>query len=137
MELNPDTAFMVSAGDQIQSRDKKTSDSTHNTYTKNEIEYAGYLSPEILKSMPVATTIGNHDALSSNYTYHFNNPNASNVGMTYAGGDYYFKYGNALFIMLNTNNTNVQEHASFVKKACATYSNAPWKIVTLHQDIYG
>lgn len=137
MELNPDTAFMVSAGDQIQSRDKKTSDSTHNTYTKNEIEYAGYLSPEILKNMPVATTIGNHDALSSNYTYHFNNPNASNVGMTYAGGDYYFKYGNALFIMLNTNNTNVQEHASFVKKACATYSNAPWKIVTLHQDIYG
>lgn len=137
MELNPDTALMVSAGDQIQSRDKKTSDSTHSTYTENEIEYTGYLSPEILKSMPVATTIGNHDALSSNYSYHFNNPNTSDLGSTYAGGDYYFQYGNALFIMINTNNTNVSEHASFIKRACASYENAPWKIVTLHQDIYG
>lgn len=137
MELNPDTAFMVSAGDQIQTRDKKTADSTHTSFVKNEIEYSGYLSPEILKSVPVATTIGNHDALSSNYSYHFNNPNASDIGATYAGGDYYFSYGNALFIMINTNNTNVAEHSSFIKRACAAYENAPWKIVTLHQDIYG
>ncbi len=137
MEINPDTAFMVSAGDQIQTRDKKTADATHSTFIKNEIEYTGYLSPEILKSIPVATIIGNHDALSSNYSYHFNNPNASDIGATYAGGDYYFRYGNALFIMINTNNTNVAEHASFVKKACASYENAPWKIVILHQDIYG
>ncbi|MDO4300619.1 MAG: metallophosphoesterase [Clostridia bacterium] len=137
MELNPDTAFMVSAGDQIQTRDKKNADTSHSTFAENEIEYSGYLSPEILKSVPVATTIGNHDALSSNYSYHFNNPNASDIGATYAGGDYYFRYGNALFIMINTNNTNVAEHASFVKKACASYENAPWKIVTLHQDIYG
>ncbi len=136
-ELNPEISFMVSAGDQIQSRDKKTSDTTHSTYTTNEIEYTGYLSPELLKQIPVATTIGNHDALSSNYTYHFNNPNASDYGTTYAGGDYYFQYGNALFIMINTNNTNIEEHSSLIKRACASYKNAPWKIVTLHQDIYG
>lgn len=136
-ELNPEIGFMLSAGDQIQTRDKKTADTTHASFTKNEIEYAGYLSPELLKKIPVATTIGNHDSLSSNYTYHFNNPNASDVGATYAGGDYYFSYGNALFIMINTNNTNVEEHASFIKKACASYENAPWKVVTLHQDIYG
>ena len=39
-------------------------------YTDNEIEYAGYLSPDALKSLPVATTIGNHDAISGNYSYH-------------------------------------------------------------------
>ena len=37
---------------------------------KSEIEYTGYLSPEALKSLPVATTVGNHDADNANYTYH-------------------------------------------------------------------
>ncbi len=137
ISLNPDTAFMLSAGDQIQTRDKKTAAATHSTYVKNEIEYSGYLSPELLKRVPVATSIGNHDALSSNYSYHFNNPNASEMGATYAGGDYYFSYGNALFIMLNTNNTNLAEHSAFIKSACDAHENASWKVVTLHQDIYG
>lgn len=135
--LDSDISFMVSAGDQIQSRDKKTSDETHATYTDNEIEYAGYLSPEALKNLPVATSVGNHDSLASNYTYHFNNPNADELGSTYAGGDYYFAYGNALFIMLNTNNTNIAEHKQFIEKATAENTDAKWKIVTLHQDIYG
>lgn len=130
-------SFMISAGDQIQSRDKKTADKTHATYTGNEIEYAGYLLPDRLKSIPVATTVGNHDANASNYGYHFNTPNESNLGSTYAGGDYYFNYGNTLFIMLNTNNTNVTEHSNFIKEAVASNKNAKWKVVTLHQDIYG
>ncbi|MCD8158299.1 MAG: metallophosphoesterase [Clostridiales bacterium] len=136
-ELNPNMSFFLSAGDQIQSRDKKTSDTTHATYTANEIEYTGYLMPELLKSIPVATTIGNHDALSSNYSYHFNNPNASSTGSTYAGGDYYFSYGNTLFIMINTNNTNVAEHSAFIEEACKSDKDAEWRIVSLHQDIYG
>ncbi len=136
-ELNPELSFMVSAGDQIQTRDKSNSDSSHATYTENEIEYTGYLSPELLKKIPVATTIGNHDALSTNYTYHFNNPNASDIGSTYAGGDYYFTYGNVLFIMINTNNTNVAEHGSFIEDVCNEYPDTSWRIVTLHQDIYG
>ena len=137
LELKPDIAFMVSAGDQIQSRDSHTADETHETYTDNEIEYAGYLSPKALETMPVATTIGNHDALSSNYTYHFNNPNSSELGSTYAGGDYYFTYGNTLFIMLNTNNTNAAEHKQLIEQACEENTDAKWRIVTLHQDIYG
>lgn len=137
LNLNPDVDFMVSAGDQIQSRDKKTADESHLTYTENEIEYAGYLSPEALKTLPVATTIGNHDSLSSNYSYHFNNPNADTLGSTYAGGDYYFTYDNALFIMLNTNNTNVEEHRQFIEKAVNEGGQKKWTIVTLHQDIYG
>lgn len=135
--LNPNISFMVSAGDQIQTRDKKTSSETHLSYTENEIEYAGYLSPKLLKQIPVATTIGNHDALSTNYTYHFNNPNSSNLGSTYAGGNYHFSYGDTLFIMLNTNNKNVAEHSLFIKNACMSNKDAKWKIVTLHQDIYG
>ena len=125
---------MLSAGDQIQSRDKKNASKT---YDKNEIEYAGYLSPSLLKSLPVATAVGNHDAPSGNYSFHFNNPNASELGSTMAGGDYYYSYGDALFIMLNTNNLNIAEHKKLIEKAISENKDAKWRIVTLHQDIYG
>ena len=64
----------MSAGDQIQTTKKK---SPNKDASKSEIEYTGYLSPEALKSLPVATTVGNHDADNANYTYHFNRTNAS------------------------------------------------------------
>lgn len=134
VKANPKVSFMISAGDQIQSRDKKN---PSKTYDKNEIEYAGYLSPKALKSLPVATTIGNHDAPSGNYSFHFNNPNASELGKTEAGGDYYYSYGNTLFIMLNTNNYNIAEHKQVIEQAIKENKNAKWRIVTLHQDIYG
>lgn len=134
LAIRPNASFVLSAGDQIQTRDKKNKDPL---YTGNEIEYAGYLSADALKSLPVATTVGNHDALSSNYTYHFNNPNVSDLGSTYAGGDYYFSYGEALFINLNTNNLNVAEHQAFIEQAVKESPDTSWRIVTLHQDIYG
>lgn len=125
-------SFLLSAGDQIQSSDKKDK-----SFTGNEIEYAGYLSPNVLKSLPAATSIGNHDAPSTNYSYHFNNPNTSNLASTPAGGDYYFSYGNALFIMLNTNNVNVAEHEKIIEQAINENPNAKWRITAVHQDIYG
>ena len=77
---NCDLSFIISAGDQIQSGYKK-----NESYDHNEIEYAGYLSPCVLKSIPIATTIGNHDENSENYSYHFNLPNKSKLGSTVAG----------------------------------------------------
>lgn len=127
--------FVVSAGDQIQTTKKK---SPNKDASKSEIEYTGYLSPEVLKSLPVATTVGNHDADNANYTYHFNRTNASELGSNkVVGGDYYFKYGNALFIMLNTQDTNVAEHKQFIEQTVAANKDCKWRIVTLHQDIYG
>lgn len=128
-------SFVVSAGDQIQTTKKK---SPNKDASKSEIEYTGYLSPEVLKSLPVATTVGNHDADNANYTYHFNRTNASELGSNkVVGGDYYFKYGNALFIMLNTQDTNVAEHKQFIEQTVAANKDCKWRIVTLHQDIYG
>ncbi|HEX3021036.1 MAG TPA: metallophosphoesterase family protein [Lachnospiraceae bacterium] len=138
LKRNSKISFAISAGDQIQTRDKKTPEKTYKTFDENEIEYAGYLSADALASLPVATSIGNHDTNSANYTYHFNNPNASKtLGDTYAGTDYYFSYGNTLYIMLNTNNVNIVEHKQFIDKAIASHKDAKWKIVTMHQDIYG
>lgn len=134
LKKDSNISFILSAGDQIQSRDKKNPSMEYN---QNEIEYAGYLSPTALKSIPVATTIGNHDAVSGNYSYHFNTANSSDLGSTMAGGDYYYTYGNTLFIMLNTNNTNIAEHKEFIDKVVKENKNVKWKVVTLHQDIYG
>lgn len=125
------------AGDQVSIRNKKATAEEAKFYDKNEIEYAGYLSPKALKSLPVATSLGNHDAVSGNYSYHFNNPNASKLGSTAGGGDYYYTYGNTLFIMLNTNNTNIAEHKQFIEEAVSNAKDAKWRVVTLHQDIYG
>lgn len=130
-----DASFVVSAGDQIQTTKKKA---PNKNAANSEIEYSGYLSPDILKSLPVATTVGNHDADNANYTYHFNTPNNSELGSNgIVGGDYYFSYGSALFIMLNTQDTNVAEHEQFIRQAIEANPDCKWRIVTLHQDIYG
>ena len=126
LEENPDINFVISAGDQV-----------NKTGEAKEEEYAAYLSADALASLPVATTIGNHDSLNADYSYHFNNPNATDLGTTEAGGDYYYSYGDGLFIVLNTNNYNVAEHAEAIKEAVAAYPDAKWRIVTIHQDIYG
>ena len=122
----PDINFVISAGDQV-----------NNTGKPKEEEYAAYLFPKALKTVPVATTIGNHDSLNADYAYHFYNPNPTDNGVTEAGGDYYYSYGDGLFIVLNTNNYNVAEHAETIKEAVASDPAATWRVVTIHQDIYG
>lgn len=123
---HPDVSFMVSAGDQV------------NT-DSDEIQYAGYLSAEALTALPVATTIGNHDSGSAQYSYHYNNPNtmADTEDATNAGTDYYYTYGNTLFIVLDTNNYNCADHENTIKKAIEENQDAKWRVVTFHQDIYG
>ena len=128
-------SFVLSSGDQIQSTKKK---SPNKAAWGSEIEYSGYLSPDVLKNLPVATTVGNHDADNANYTYHFNTAHASELGSNgKVGGDYWFKHDNALFIMLNTQDTNVEEHRQFIEQTVAANKDCKWRIVTLHQDIYG
>lgn len=125
-----DIDFIVSAGDQI-----------NNTGDDNgqEYEYAGFLSADVLANVPVAPTIGNHDSKFANYQNHFNVPNAytEEKDATPAGNDYYYTYGDALFIVLNTNNYNCADHEALIKKAEAAAPDAKWKIVTFHHDIYG
>ena len=123
---NTDLDFIVSCGDQV-----------NKTGHAKEEEFAAYLSASALKNLPVATTIGNHDSLNEDYANHFTTPNATELGTTQAGGDYYYSYGDVLFITLNTNNYNAAEHKQAIDQAIAAYPDAKWRIVTIHQDIYG
>lgn len=124
------TSFILSAGDQIDYSDA-------NNYVVREQEYAGYFCPEVLRSIPLATTIGNHESKGDDYSYHYNNPNTSELGSTESGGDYYYSYGDTLYISLNSNNRNTEEHRQLMKQAIESHKDAKWKIVMFHHDIYG
>lgn len=130
MSANPDISFILSAGDQINKN-------VEGRDPGNEVEYAGFLDAAWMKSLPIATTIGNHDSTNESYSFHFNNPNDTQLGKTTAGGDYFYKYGPALYVILNTNNYNCAEHEQALKQAVAAYPNTTWRIVMFHQDIYG
>lgn len=131
MTAHPEVSFMLSAGDQV-------------NYADREYEYAGYLSASALASLPVSTTIGNHDSRSYQYSYHFNMPNSFDLddttyalGHTNAGTDYYYTYGDALFIVIDTNNYNCATHRNVIEKAVNENKDKKWRIVMFHQDIYG
>lgn len=134
----PGLSFIMSAGDQI----NQTGVSNDADKLEQQIEYAGFLNPSVLRSLPVATTIGNHDSKSVNYSNHFNYPNkqtsdANTASKTTAGTDYYFTYGNTLFISIDTNNYNVATHENVIKEATEKNPSAKWRILMFHQDIYG
>ena len=127
-------SFILSAGDQI---DYSSSGTNGSGEIIREQEYAGFLYPDVLRSTPLATTIGNHESMVDDYSLHYNNPNASTLGSTESGGDYYYSYGDTLFISLNSNSRNVEEHRQLMKEAVASREDAKWKVVLFHHDIYG
>jgi hypothetical protein len=132
--FGPDVDFLISLGDQVET-------------SNNENEYNGFLTPDYLRSVTLATNIGNHDSSSMsngvNYKEHFNMPNSSaSLGLTGAGGDYWYAYNGVLFMSINTNNRSTAEHSAFLSGAIDGYKAAnggaepTWKIVSFHHSIY-
>ena len=126
MNKYPTTSFIQSAGDQVESRN-------------SEEEYEAYFAPDVLKRMPTSTTIGNHDNTIF-YEYHFNVPNQNAALGNYdsSGGNYYFTYGDALFINLNSNQTNGEEHVQFMEETIQATADQDfkWKFLVFHHSIY-
>jgi hypothetical protein len=122
----PTAAFLMSVGDQVE-------------YCYSESQFAGFLAPEEFKSLPVAPAVGNHDNGAQNHGCHYQLPNLSSIyGVaSFGSGDYYFTYGNALFIVLNSNNKSGASHRTFIRNAVAANPNMTWRIVMFHHDIYG
>lgn len=132
-KTNNKASFILSTGDQTNNEFGE-----FNNVDFSEMEYSAFLYPSVLRSIPIATTVGNHDATNPNYLYHFNLPNMSNLGAhEVTGGDYYYTYGNALFMVLNVQGTDNEEHKEFINKTVKDHPNCKWKIISLHQDIYG
>ena len=132
---HPEINFLVSPGDQI----NEPAGSDPAKIQLQESQYAGYLSATALRSLPQAVAIGNHDCLTPGYQNHFNTPNpfTEKANPTAAGHGYFYTYGSALFIVINANNYNAADHKALIEKAVKENPNAKWRIVVMHQDIYG
>jgi len=120
----PNTSFIVNTGDFVDVASK-------------ENEYDAYFYPSQLQNYPTATAVGNHD-VAVNYGHHFSEPNASTLGASAANSNYYFTYGNVLYMVLNTSNTNNAEHIQFMEDTLQATANQEfdWKVVMFHQSIY-
>lgn len=120
----PNAAFAISAGDQFQSPDSIQ-------------QMKAYLAPEKLRSLPVANTIGNHDDGAPLYGDIFNNPNEVNeLFADEAGTGYYYTYGDALFITVNSNNNFMFDTAKVIRTAIKAHPEAKWRVLTMHHNPY-
>ena len=103
---NKGAQFFVSAGDQVNGEGSTTAD--------HELEYTYLLLPAVLKELPFAPALGNHEENSTSnparahiteiYEYHYNVPNLqSGLGSNSVNKQmYWYRYNNVLFIVLNT-----------------------------------
>ncbi|MDD4689965.1 MAG: leucine-rich repeat protein [Eubacteriales bacterium] len=118
----PKASLLLSSGDQA---DKGT-----------DYQFNKFFESSVLRSLPIAAMGGsNHDDI-ANFKYHFNLPNPSAYGVSTSGSDYYFTYGDALFMVLNTNNHSSDTHITFMRETVAANPNYKWKFVMFHHSIY-
>lgn len=125
-----------------------------------EAEYDYFLDNDIFKERIFSSTVGNHetyidpeDSSLQNTTFsdHFYLPNESDLGSIskvnedgtpfYIPGDYYYSYGDTLFLNLNSNVIDSSQHKAFLEQAIAQATkehgkNFSWKVVSFHHAPY-
>ncbi|MCL2577734.1 MAG: metallophosphoesterase [Defluviitaleaceae bacterium] len=112
-----------------------------------------YMRPAHLRSIPVFTTVGNHDSVSQgdglptlgllslihnwpNHNWLGGNP-TSIQEQRRGGGNHFFSYGDVLYISLNTNVVDRAAHRATLEAARASHQDAKWTIAIFHQDVFG
>ena len=129
-------ALLLSAGDQTDTANINGNDYE---YILQENEYSGFLYPDLLKTIPSALSIGNHEAYTDTWRHHFNAPNAQEINYTEVivpGPNYFFKYNNVLVIVLESNWSICREYQSLVNNAIEKYPNTEWRVAMFHHDLY-
>lgn len=95
-------------------------------------------SPELMKTIPFAPSIGNHDRKSVGYKYYTYLPNENDVTFrSYIGTDYWYRYGDVLFLMFDSCNTSMRAHHKFAKEATRANEDAKWIVAAMHHDMFG
>lgn len=125
LALNPDISYMISPGD--------------NTSTgSTDEEWQTFLMPEALRSLPVALAIGNHDKKGMTYDYFTNMPNEY-YGRFFTGldRDFWFRYGDVLYLCFDSTSGNAPDHMKFAKEAVEKNKDAKWRIGLVHHGIFG
>ncbi len=121
---NPDISFLLSPGD--------------NTSTgKAADEWQTLLMPEYTRSLPLALAIGNHDKKGMMYDYYTHMPNEF-FGKYFTGldRDFWFRYGDALFLVFDACSGSAADHRAMAKEAVEANLDAKWRIGVMHQGLY-
>ncbi|BFL72717.1 MULTISPECIES: metallophosphoesterase [Anaerococcus] len=125
-----------------------------------EAEYDYFLDNDMFRERIFSSVVGNHetyidpeDSTQQNTTFsdHFYLPNESNLGSIsrinedgtpfYIPGDYYYTYGDTLFLNINSNVIDSNQHKAFIEQAIAQATkdhgkNFSWKVVSFHHAPY-
>lgn len=125
-----------------------------------EGEYDYFLDNDLFRERIFSTVVGNHETYvdkndtsqqNTVFSDHFYLPNESKLGSItninedgtpfYISGDYYYSYGDTLFLNLNSNVEDSKEHEAFLKDAIAKATkehgkNYSWKVVSFHHAPY-
>ncbi|MCL2137153.1 MAG: metallophosphoesterase family protein [Coriobacteriia bacterium] len=113
-----DMAFMAGTGDQIDS-------------TNNLAQYDGFFGHPLMTSLPFASCMGNHEGNGAATRTFYNPPNADSVQ------NYWYRYGDTLFLVWNCTTGNPDGMRSFLAGAIAANPDANWTILNFHFDVYG
>lgn len=101
-------------------------------------EYIALSSPALMKTVPFAPAIGNHDRKSVGYKSYTYLPNENDVTFrSYIGTDYWYRYGDVLFLMFDSCNTSMRAHHKFAKEATKANEDAKWIVASMHHDMFG
>ncbi|MCL1989881.1 MAG: metallophosphoesterase [Defluviitaleaceae bacterium] len=138
-----DLDFFVSVGDQVQTM--------NNSAVTSQMRHDQLFSAPQLTSLPLVPVVGNHDGSGANNTnsrmwpFHYNLPMASHTVRRFADQfytqfDYYFIWGDVLFIVLDSN-TRTQfagngPRLQFVEDAMNRHSDANWVVAMFHHATY-
>jgi len=135
--------FFVSVGDQVQTM--------NNSAETSQIRHDQLFGAPQLASLPLVPVVGNHDGSGLSNTnsrmwpFHYNLPMESSTvrrfdDQFYTQFDYYFVWGDVLFITLDSNfRTQFAGNGprlQFVEDAMARHEDANWVVVMFHHATY-
>lgn len=125
-----------------------------------EGEYDYFFDNDLFREKIFSSVVGNHETYMDKndtslqntvFADHFYLPNESKLGSisyenedgtrTYIPGDYWYSYGDTLFLNINSNEEDSNVHAEFLEKAIKDAeekrgSNYSWKVVSFHHAPY-
>ncbi len=162
---HPDVQFIASTGDNVSQANMPTQfeqymNSDWEIYRqKAELEMEILFKPDVFKSVPWASTLGNHEANNSGQKYgsvtrwHYNLPNDDGITGTYyssaldapnTNGNFWFRNGDVLVIGINAVQytssvfaySQPEHNAAYIKSAIEANEDAKWRILINHVPPY-
>ena len=113
----PDSSLLHSGGDQVNiavSRD----------------EYTSFFGNPTLRELPTSVVRGNHEKDGTLYDRMYNMPNGSN-------DNYWYEHNNALFVSLDSNNSDIEAHKTFLRETISAHgADKDWIILSFHHAPY-